>query len=117
MMEKYFEVASNKFFNGQKLEDCKPDLHFQTGVTVEKQEKARDHYEMVKKHVSNEEDLPFSKFPPEYDSKWRFFWPIGDRGENTKLKVPKVYPQEFPEWEQKMDKWGNMMIEGCKTAA
>lgn len=63
------------------------------------------------------ENKPLSRFPPEYDAKWRFFWPIGERPEEIKNDIPKVYPKNFPDWEQKMDKWGNMMIEACKTAA
>lgn len=58
-----------------------------------------------------------SKFPPEYDAKWRFFWAIGERPAEVKNDIPKVIPRGFPKWEEKMDKWGNMMIDACFTAA
>jgi hypothetical protein len=37
------------------------------------------------------EDLPRSKFPPDYDAKWRFFWSIGERPEGAE-NIPKVLP-------------------------
>jgi hypothetical protein len=46
-------------------------------VTPEKVEKARNHYEKVKDLP--QEDQPVSKFPPSYDSKWRYMWKIGKR--------------------------------------
>ncbi len=61
--------------------------------------------------------MPMSKFPPELDAKWRFFWAIGERPKEVAETIPKVIPQSFPEWESRMNKWGNMMIEACFTAA
>jgi isopenicillin N synthase-like dioxygenase len=63
------------------------------------------------------ENAPLSKFPPDLDAKWRFFWPIGERPYGLANDFPKVIPQDFPDWEEKMDRWGFMMIEACKTAA
>ena len=31
--------------------------------------------------------------------------------------MPKVYPKDFPEWENRMDGWGNHMIHAIETAA
>lgn len=62
----------------------------------------------------DEVNKPLSEFPPVYDAKWRFFWAIGERSEEDTL--PKVLPERFPEWEAKMNKWGNMMYEACFTA-
>jgi len=31
--------------------------------------------------------------------------------------LPKVIPEGFPEWEQKMDSWGNHMINAATTAS
>ena len=50
-----------------------------------------------------EEHRPLSKFPPEFDAKWRFFWPIGERAQGVEDPFPKVIPKEFPEWEQRMN--------------
>jgi hypothetical protein len=61
--------------------------------------------------------MPLSKFPPELDAKWRFFWAIGERPTEVADDIPKVIPDGFENWEKRMDKWGNMMIEACFTAA
>jgi len=58
-----------------------------------------------------------SKFPPELDAKWRFFWPIGDRPPELENDIPKVIPKDFPEWEKKMDTWGHMMVDAAFAAA
>ena len=60
--------------------------------------------------------MPLSKFPPELDAKWRFFWAIGERPAEVADNIPKVIPSNFPEWETRMNKWGNMMIQACFTA-
>jgi hypothetical protein len=43
MVEKYFNSVSKKFYAGEVLKDARPDLCYQTGVTPEGLEKARDH--------------------------------------------------------------------------
>ena len=60
--------------------------------------------------------MPLSKFPPELDAKWRFFWAIGDRPAEVAENIPKVIPASFPEWEKNMNKFGNMMVEATFTA-
>ena len=61
--------------------------------------------------------MPHSKFPPDLDAKWRFFWAIGERPDEVADNIPKVIPASFPDWEKRMNKWGNKMIEACFTAA
>lgn len=31
--------------------------------------------------------------------------------------MPKTIPKEFPEWENKMDGWGNLMVSSAETAS
>jgi isopenicillin N synthase-like dioxygenase len=114
MMEQYFELESRKFYKGEKLIDCKPEFNFQAGVTPEGQERARNHQAVLDRLTP--ENIPLSKFPPELDAKWRFFWAIGERPAEVAETIPRVIPSTFPDWEQKMNKWGNMMIEACLTA-
>ena len=64
-----------------------------------------------------ESDKPLTMYPREYDAKWRFFWPIGERPEAVRNDLPKVIPESMPQWEEKMDSWGNHMINACTTAA
>jgi isopenicillin N synthase-like dioxygenase len=70
----------------------------------------------VEKHI-DAENKPLTRFPPELDAKWRFFWAIGDRPKEVANEIPKVIPRDFPDWEEKMNKWGTMMQEACFTAA
>lgn len=114
MMEKYFALQSAKRDRGVPLKDCRPEHDYQTGVCTDYTEKARDNEWLVKKMTP--ENRPLSKFPPEFDAKWRFFWNIGERPEDMKA-APKTIPAEFPEWEGKMDNWGSMMKDGCFLAA
>jgi len=43
------------------------------------------------------------------DAKWRFMWKIGKRPEGAADDFPQVIPEGFPEWEKKMDTWGNKL--------
>lgn len=49
MVERYFERQGERFYKGEELEDCHPELSYQTGVTPESLEKARDHGELLKR--------------------------------------------------------------------
>lgn len=97
------------------MEDCKPEVNFQAGVTPERREKARNHQHILDKLTP--ENFPLSKFPPDYDAKWRFFWGIGERPKEVADDIPKVIPSGFPDWETRMNNWGNMMLNATFTAA
>jgi isopenicillin N synthase-like dioxygenase len=114
-MEDYFKGASDKFYSGEKLNEAKPEFHFQVGVTPEKIERARNHYEKVK-HLP-EEDKPQSPFPPTVDMKWRYMWKIGQRPEGAADDFPQVIPDNMPEWEDKMNTWGQKLLQAGTTAA
>lgn len=43
LMENYFEQIGDKFYDGQKISDIKPEYHYQVGPTPEFIEMARDH--------------------------------------------------------------------------
>jgi isopenicillin N synthase-like dioxygenase len=63
------------------------------------------------------ENKPLSVFPPEYDAKWRFFWNIGERPVERQNVYPKVVPEDFPEWEERMNTWGGRLLDGGFLAA
>lgn len=115
LMEDYFEAESRKHYAGEKLADCKPEHNFQAGVTPERQERARNNQHMLDSLAP--ENMPLSKFPPDLDAKWRFFWAIGERPAEVADSIPRVIPAAFPDWETRMNKWGSMMISACFTAA
>lgn len=53
-----------------------------------------------------EENKPVSPVDPVYDAKWRFYWKIGERAESALDNFPQVVPEDFENWDVKMDKWG-----------
>lgn len=114
-MEDYFQQTSDKYYKGEKLTDAKPEFHYLSGVTPEKIERARNHHEKVK-HLP-EEDKPLSPFPPTLDMKWRYMWNIGERPQGGADNFPKVIPDGFPDWENKMNVWGKRLISAGTTAA
>ena len=44
-------------------------------------------------------------------------WKIGERPEGARDEVPQIIPPGFPEWEQKMDKWGYKLLNAGLLAA
>jgi len=110
-MEQYFQ---------QPVDDIKPDiredLSYQLGATPEFVELPRDHSDIIaKQDPDNKAHLPDGP-----DKKWRFFWRIGERPENTsypELNAPPVIPKKFPNWEKVMDSWGNLMLNAVTTVA
>lgn len=114
LMEQYFAKTSKQLYEGEKLKDTRPEYHYLTGVTPEKIERARNHYERVKNLP--EEDLPRTTFPPQYDAKWRYQWKIGERlSENS--NYPQVVPEGYQDWELKMNTWGEKMFQAVITAS
>ena len=90
MVERYFNTVSKKYYDGgckeEDLADCRPDLCYQTGVTPEGVEKARNHQALVDSLPADSK--PLSVQPPVHDAKWRFFWKIGERPEEVKDEIP-----------------------------
>jgi hypothetical protein len=65
MMEKYYDQPE-----AVRLEDARPDVHYQVGVTPEEVERARNHCARIKGLNSTEK--PLTECPPEKDHKSRF---------------------------------------------
>ena len=86
LIENYFDQTSKKYYAGEKLVDSRPDLCYQTGVTPEGVEKARDHQALVDSLTG--ENRPLSIQPPVKDAKWRFFWKIGQRPPEVQDDIP-----------------------------
>ena len=75
-MEKYFYNVSQEYYKGIVSPDIHPENSFQNGATPEFKEKARNHCDRFRSYP--DKDKPISECPPVYDSKWRFFWNIGE---------------------------------------
>lgn len=66
------------------------------------------------------EDMPISECPPIHDSKWRFFWFMGERNEEHDKEgmiYPNIIPKGFPQWEATMNNWGNKLLGANETVA
>ena len=61
MVERYFESIADDYYAGGELVDMRPELSYQTGVTPESIEKARDHEELANRLP--EEDKPLTMYP------------------------------------------------------
>ena len=79
LMEDYFASAGEKFYQGDKVDEIKPEFHYQVGATPENIEMARCHREMLADLALSEADTPGSPVEPVLDAKWRFMWKIGER--------------------------------------
>ena len=108
LMEEYFASRSEKYYRGEELDEAFPETGYQVGVTPELKEIARTHSQKVSCLPSTER--PVTPQPPPRDGKWRFFWRIGEIDEmESRILPPQVIPKDFPEWETKMDNWGNLV--------
>lgn len=111
MMEDYYNLEDEK-----KRKDARPEYHYQVGTTPEFTEVARDNSSFIERLDSSNRPTPVNGA----DAKWRFFWPTGERPETTKfprLNVPQVIPEGFPQWEQVMNKWADLILQSCFTVA
>ena len=61
MVERYFESIATEYYAGGELVDMRPELSYQTGVTPESMEKARDHEELA--NGLPESDKPLTMYP------------------------------------------------------
>ncbi|KAI8056148.1 hypothetical protein BDF22DRAFT_674076 [Syncephalis plumigaleata] len=112
MVEDYFAQPEE-----QKMKDVRKELSYQIGATPSLQE--------VPKCGKDPKCLDIiNKMPEEYtsgaDPKWRFFWRIGEVPATSKfprLNAPPVIPEGFPQWESKMNSWGNHMHAAVLTIA
>lgn len=117
-MEDYFYQISKRYYKGDVSSDIRPDTHFQVGATPEFKERARTHCDRFSKYSN--ENKPVTECPPVYDSKWRFFWQIGERDpelDKGMLMYENVVPKEFPNWKNVMNTWGTYMHDACYLIA
>eukprot|EP00300_Choanocystis_sp_HF-7_P042313 c9068_g1_i1.p1 GENE.c9068_g1_i1~~c9068_g1_i1.p1 ORF type:complete len:354 (+),score=81.94 c9068_g1_i1:60-1121(+) len=112
MLEAYFEQDYET-----KLQDARPDLHYQIGVTPDHVELPRPHTERINTKYA---DMCRPLHPVGKDPKWRFFWRIGDRPTETsfpELNEAPVIPAAFPQWATVMDRWGSLLLTAVENAS
>ena len=103
----------------EKIDDIKKEFHYQVGATPEFIEKARDHSEKLNALGLSPEDTPMSPLEPVLDAKWRFMWKIGERPDGASDDFPQFVPsaKDYPDWEVKMDTWGEKLHSAVFTVA
>lgn len=114
-MENYFYNTSKLYYQGIKSPDMHPEAAWQYGATPEYKEKAKSHCDMFSKYPA--EDRPTTECPPVFDSKWRFFWFIGERDskqDEGMLMFNNVEPVGYKNWKNIMNSWGNHMVKGTE---
>lgn len=117
-MEEYFYKTSKDYYNGILSKDFHPEAAYQYGATPEFKERARPHCDRFKNYPT--EHKPVTECPPVYDSKWRFFWFIGERDKSQEegmLMFNNVEPEGYANWKNIMNTWGNYMLNGCEVSA
>lgn len=107
----------DRFYADERIDDIKPEYHYQVGATPEYIEKAREHSEMLASLNLSEENKPDSPLVPVLDAKWRFMWKIGERPDGAADDFPQVIPNNFPQWEDKMNTWGGKLHSAIFTVA
>lgn len=117
LMEDYFKVRSKEFYSHQSLKDltdCFPEHGFETGVTPEYIEKARDHSERMG-NLEHPNDS-YSSVVPEKDAKWRYMYFIGETKTKHAELAPEAHiPADFPEFKDTFNKWGFTMLKAVEV--
>jgi isopenicillin N synthase-like dioxygenase len=118
MMEKFFDDRSKKYYKKEPVKDIFPQYSYQVGATPELKERARTHCELAEKMTGD--NKPITECPPPLDAKWRYFWKIGEQNteeDDNTINPPQHFPEDFPEWEEVMNRWGYLLIDCCTTVA
>lgn len=112
LVEKYFSQKREEL-----MKDVHPELNYCVGATPEYTEIPRDNTEVIQKLDAKNA----AHKPQGADPKWRFFWRIGERPENTQFaeqNAPPVIPAAFSEeWATVLDKWGALMMSSVSIVA
>lgn len=116
IVETYFDQPTDV-----KLQDARPEVGYQVGVTPENTEVPRCGRDAscldIVDHM-DDDNKPHSF--DQADPKWRYFWNIGERPKVTKfsrVNPPPVIPAAFPQWENVMNEWGNLLYSAVSTVS
>lgn len=117
MMERYFGQSREA-----KKPDEHPELHYQVGVTPDGVEVPFcAHDQECLSEIEKQPEQHRAHVPKGADPKWRFFWRLGERPEETQfaeLNAPPVIPAAFKDkWATIMDKWGMKMLNAVDSVA
>eukprot|EP00878_Enallax_costatus_P011232 GHUV01011729.1.p1 GENE.GHUV01011729.1~~GHUV01011729.1.p1 ORF type:complete len:329 (+),score=73.58 GHUV01011729.1:124-1110(+) len=117
LLESYFSRS-----DADKMAEARPHLAYQVGCTPAGIETPRC---LIEPEVCQEliRHLPADSqpvLPTGPDVKWRYFWRVGPRPQQTQyaeLNAEPVVPQGMPEWSSIMDSWGSKLLEAVQTVS
>lgn len=117
MMERYYEMSSQKYYRDGSLPDSRPSAGYNVGILPELKERARPHDKTIEDHFRD--TPPVTPQPPPKDKKWRFMWRVGSQAEMTgnNILAENVVPEGMPGFANKMDSFGSILRESCYTAS
>lgn len=117
MMQRYYAQSAEA-----KKADARPTIGYQVGVTpegVETAQCAKDPKCLAAIDAMPESDRPLT--PKVADPKWRFFWRVGPRPDDSKFpdfNAPPVVPAAFAdEWAETCDGWGNKTLAALQATS
>lgn len=117
LMKRYYAQEHER-----KAEDARPKIFYQVGVTPEGIETAKCAKDpKCLKEIDNMPEHHRPLKPQKADPKWRFFWRVGPRPEDSKfpdLNAAPVVPAAFEdEWAGTCDGWGNKTLGALQATA
>lgn len=109
MMTRYFSSRSEMYRRGEPIAEMFPEYGYNTGVTPEFTERARKHSETIQSY--SPKNAPLTPQPPPKDSKWRYMYPLGEVQTADEFPMPKVVPEDFPEFKELSEQWSATMLD------
>jgi len=104
-----------------KLKDVRKEYSYQIGATPEGVEVPRCTNDIkCKELIDGMSEENKAHYPTSADIKWRYFHRLGELPKETEfpaLNLPDVIPEGFPQWREKMDMWGNKLLDAGVTLA
>ncbi|GLC43943.1 hypothetical protein PLESTB_000212400 [Pleodorina starrii] len=116
LLEAYFGQPVDR-----KMEDCRPGLDYQVGVTPCGTEVPRCLVDtQMQDQLRRLKGGNRATMPTGADLKWRYMWRVGQRPQSTnfpELNAEPVVPGAFPEWSSVMDGWGAALLGAATSVA
>lgn len=130
LMEEYFIKRAKLYYQTGELRDNYPETGYESGITQEKQETAREHsafFEQLRflnkaKGLSEDDqnNMPVSPLHPIPDAKWRYMLPIGKPRKSmafNDLDPQHKNPEDFPQFTSIGTQWGEDMLKAVNTVS
>ena len=112
-MNDQFQSYLTKYFSQEaslKLQDSRPESHYQFGFTPSKIEKARNNRQVIDNLSSENKPVSYQSV---HDLKERFF----HHTPHSEFRKHQVVPQGFKDWEEEMDRFSGALLDTVETVS